>query len=113
MLSMVGNAQQTGWDVLLPHVSSAYNNSVNAATGPDEIHMGRLPRHPLSVFEPGNVGGHQSLDRGHLVYISLATDRQRRAYSLVHEVHRLTVSRLQRRNAPIMAALLAPPPPSP
>ena len=45
MLSMVGNEQQTDWDVVLPHVSSAYNNSVNAATGlaPNEIHIGRYP----------------------------------------------------------------------
>ena len=109
---MVGNEKQTDSDVLLPHVSAAYNNSVNAATGlaPNEIHIGRLPRLPLSVFEPENIGGHQSLDRDHLVYINLATDRQQRAYSLVRELHRLTVSRLQRRNAPIMAALLASPP---
>ena len=112
MLSMVGNEKQTDWDVLLPHVSAAYNNSVNVATGlaPNEIHIGRLPRLPLSVFEPENIGGHQSLYRDHLVYINLATDRQQRAYSLVREFHRLAVSRLQRRNAPIMAALLASPP---
>ena len=98
--------------MLLPHVSAAYNKSVNAATGlaPNEIHFGRLPRLPLSVFEPQNIGGHQSLGRDYLVYMNLATDRQQRAYSLVRELHRLTVSRLQRRNAPIMAALLASPP---
>ena len=112
MLSMIGNEKQTDWDVLLPLVSAAYNNSINAATGlvPNEIHIGRLPRLPLSVFEPENIGGHQSLDRDHLVYINIATDQQQRAYSLVRELHRLTVSRLQRRNAPIMAALLASPP---
>ncbi len=112
MLSMIGNEQQTDWDVLLPHVSSAYNNSVNAATGlaPNEVHIGRLPRLPLSVFEPDNIGGHQSLDRDHLAYINLATDRQQRAYSLVRELYSITTSRLQRRNAPIMAALLASPP---
>ena len=112
MLSMVGNEKQTDWDVLLPHVSAAYNNSVNVTTGlaPNEIHIGCLPRLSLSVFEPEHIGGHQSLDRDHLVYINLATDRQQRAYSLVRELHRLTVSRLQRRNAPIIAALLAFPP---
>ena len=73
-------------------------------------HIGRLPRLPLSIFEPENIGGHQSLDHDHLVYINRATDRQQRACSLVRELHRLTVSRLQRRNAPIMAALLASPP---
>ena len=98
--------------MLLPHVSAAYNNSVNADTGlaPNEIHIGHLPRLPLSVFEPDNIGGHQSLDRDHLVYINLATDRQQRAYSLVREHHRLAVSRLQHRNASIMVALLTSPP---
>ena len=112
MLSMVGNENQTDWDLLLPHVSSAYNNSVNAATGlaPNEVHIGRLPRLPLSVFEPDNVGGHQSLERDHLTYINLATERQQRAYSLVRELYHITTSRLQRRNAPIMAALSASPP---
>ena len=112
MLSMVGIEKQTDWNVLLPHVSAAYNNSVNAATGlaPNDIHIGRRPRLPLSVVEPENIGGHQSLHRDHLAYINLATDRQQCAYSLVRELHRLTVSRLQRRNAPIMAALLAFPP---
>jgi len=112
MLSMVGNEQQNDWDVLLPHVSSAYNNSVNAATGlaPNEIHIGRLPRLPLSVLEPDNIGGHQSLERDHLTYINLATDRQQRAYSPVLELYHITTSRLQRRNAPIMAALSASPP---
>ena len=109
---MVGNEQQTDWDVLLPHVSSAYNNSVNAATGlsPYEAHIGSLPRLLLSVFQPDNIGGHQSLERDHLTYTDLATDRQQRAYSLVRVLHRITTSRLQRRNAPIMAALSACPP---
>ena len=112
MLSMVGNEKQTDWDVLLPHVSAAYINSVNVATrlAPNEIHIGRLPRLPLSVFEPENIGGHQRLGRDHLVHINIATDRQQRAHSPVRELHRLTVSRLQRRNAPIMTALLASPP---
>ena len=46
MLSIVGNEQQTEWDVLLPHVPSAYNNSVNAATGlaHNKILVGRLPK---------------------------------------------------------------------
>ena len=89
MLSMIGNEKQRDWDVLLPHVSAAYNNSVNADTGlaPNKIHIGRLPRFPLSVFEPENIGGHQSLDRDHLVYINLATNGQQRAYSLVRELH--------------------------
>ena len=53
MLAMVVNEQQDDWDLRLPQVEFAYNNSVSAATGlaPNEIHMGRLPRLPLTVFE--------------------------------------------------------------
>ena len=65
---------------------------------------------PLSIFEPDNVGSHHSLERDRLTPVNLATDRQQRAYSLARELHRITTSRLQRRNAPIMAALSAPPP---
>ena len=106
MWSTIGNEQQTDWDV-------TYNNSVNTATGlaPDEIHIGRLPRLPLSVFEPDYIGGHQSLYRAHLTYITLATDRRQRASSIVRELYHITTtSHLQRRSAPIMAALSASPP---
>ena len=45
MLSMVVNERQDDWDLHLPHVEFAFNNSVSAATGlvPNEVHMGRLP----------------------------------------------------------------------
>lgn len=53
MLAMVGNEQQMDWDLNLPHVKFAYNHSVSAATGlpPTEIHMVRLPRMSITVFE--------------------------------------------------------------
>ena len=111
--------------MLLPHVSSAYNNAVNATKGfaPNEIHIDRLPRLSLSVFEPDHIGGHKSLNRDRLVYIkfaadrqrcayfvariNLATDRQRHAYFIVRKLHRVEVSRLQRRNTPIVATLFS------
>ena len=45
-LATVVNELEYNWDVQLPHVEFAYNNSVNAATGlaPNEVHMCRLPR---------------------------------------------------------------------
>ena len=45
MLAMVGDEEQKKWDLQLPHVESACNNSVSDATGlaPNEVHMGRLP----------------------------------------------------------------------
>ena len=53
MLSMVCNENQNDWDVHLPHVEYAYNNSVSAATGlaPNKVHLGRPPRLPLTVFD--------------------------------------------------------------
>ena len=63
MLAMVVNERQDDWDLRLPRVEFAYNNSVSAATGltPDEVHMGGLPRLPLTVFERTGGPGHQSL----------------------------------------------------
>ena len=38
----------------------AYNNSVSAATGlaPNEIHLGRMPRLPMTVIDECVVKGH-------------------------------------------------------
>ena len=48
MLAMVVNERRDDWDLQLPHVEFAYNNSVSAATGlaPNEFHMGRLQVSP-------------------------------------------------------------------
>ena len=61
----------------LPRVEFAYNNSVSAATGlaPNEVHMNRLPRLPLAVFEHMCARGHQSLARDQFEYIDQAADR--------------------------------------
>ena len=76
MLAMAVNERHDDWNLELPHVKHAYNNSVSAATGlaPHEVHMGRLPRLRLTVFERTGVPGHQSLARDHLAYCDLATD---------------------------------------
>ena len=106
------NEQQTDWDEQLPHVESAYNNSVNAATGlaPNEVHIGRLPRLPLSIFNLPNIARRQSLSRDQLAYFDLATGRQQCAYRIVREHHDVTVSRLDHRKAPIMDDLRRSPP---
>ena len=105
MLAMV---EQKHWDPQLPHVESSYNNSVNVATGlaPNEVHMGRLPRLPPTVFDLPNVGRHQSLNRDQLAYIDLATARKKRAYRAIREFQVIYVSRLHRRNAPIVDTLI-------
>ena len=85
----------------------ASNNSVSAATGlaSNEVHMLRLPRLPLTIFDHHYARGHQSLARDHLEYCDLAADRQRRAYALVRQQHALTVSRVELRNSALSDAL--------
>ena len=58
---------QNNWDEQLAHVEFAYNNVVSAATGlaPNEVHMGRLPRLPLTGFECAGVTGHHNLACDH------------------------------------------------
>ena len=53
MLAMVVKERQDDWDAQLPHVEFAYKNSVSAATGlaPNEVHMSRLPRLPLTMLD--------------------------------------------------------------
>ena len=111
MLAMVVNELQNNWDVQLPHVEFAYNNSVSAATGlaPNEVHMGQLPRLPLTIFESTGVFVHRSLARDHLAYCDLATDHQQRAHDIVREHHALTVSCVERRNSALTDALRAVP----
>ena len=100
------------WDIQFPRVESAYNNFVSAATGlaPNEVHMGRLPCLPLTVFDLPNIGGHQSLNGDKLAYIDLAIARQQCAYRAVRELHAICVSRLDRRNAPLVDTLRSLPP---
>ena len=52
MLAMLLNELQNNWDEQLPQVELEYNNSVSVATGltPNEVHMGRLPRLPLTIL---------------------------------------------------------------
>ena len=106
-LVMVVDERQDDWDLHLPHVEFPYNNSVIAATGlaPNEVHMGRLPRLLLTVFDRIGVVGHQSLARDHLAYCDLAIDRQKRANDIVRAHHALTVSRVNRRNSALTDAL--------
>ena len=55
MLAMVVNERQDDWDLRLPHIEFAYDNSVSAATGlaPNAVHVGT--RLPETVFERTGV----------------------------------------------------------
>ena len=57
MLAMVVNELQYNWDEQLPHVEFAYNNLAGATTGLalNGVHMGRVPRLPLTIFERTGV----------------------------------------------------------
>ena len=105
-LSMV-NGLENNLDEQLPHVEFDSNSSVSATTrvAPNEVHIGRLPCLPLTIFERTGVAGHQSLARDHLAYCDLATDRQQRAYDIVSEHHALTLSLVERRNSALSNAL--------
>ena len=107
MLAMVVNERQDDWNLHLPHVEFAYNNSISVATGlaPNEGYIGRLPRLPLTIFDRTGVVGHQSLARDHLNYCALATDRQKRENDVVRAHHALTLSRDNHRNPAVADAL--------
>ena len=107
MPAMVVSERQYNWDVHLPHVEFACNNSVSAATGlaPNEVHMNRFPRLPVTIFKHRYARGHQSLARDHLEYCDLAADHQPRTYALVHKPRALTISRTERRHSALSDAL--------
>ena len=87
MLATVTNERQTDWDLHLPLVQMNYNNSVNVATGlaPNEVHIGRMPRLPLTVFDRKPPGGYQSLDRDIAEYHVSVSNRLHLAYEVVRE----------------------------
>ena len=87
--------------------SSPTTISASAATGlvPNEVHLGKLPRLPLIIFDRSGVTVHQSLARDDLAYCNLASECQQRANDIVREMHALTVFRVERRNSPLSDAL--------
>ena len=107
ILAMVVNERHDDWDLQLSHVEFAYNNSVSAVTGlaPNEVHRGRLPRFPLTVFERAGVARHPNLARAHLASCDLATDRQQRANDIIRKHRAVTVTRVYRRNSALADAL--------
>ena len=72
---------------------------------PYEVHIGRLSRLPMMVFDRTDVVGHQSLAPDPLAYGHLATDQQKRANDILRAHHALAVSRVNRRNSALLDAL--------
>ena len=107
MLSLVISEQQDDWDEWLPYVVQAYNNSVSAVTGlaPNEIHLGRMPRLPMTVIDECVIKGHTSEKQDQLLYLDIVRERQQRAFELVQESHLITMSKIQRSNTKLLTIL--------
>ena len=60
MLAMVVNERQDDWDVHFLRVEFAHNSAVSGTTGlaPNEAHIKRLSRLPITIFEHPYVRGH-------------------------------------------------------
>ena len=105
MLSLVISEQQDDWDEWLPYGVQAYNNSVSAATGlaPNEIHLGRMPRLPMTIIDECVVKGHEK--QYQLLYLDIVRERQQRAFELVQESHLIAMSKIQRSNTKLLMIL--------
>ena len=107
MLSYLIADDQKNWDEVLLHAIAAHNNNVSRGTGlaPNEVHIGRYPRLPMTILEGSGVKGHQSAKRDQLDYLELMRDRQVRAYRLIREEDRLIKAKHQANNEKIYAAM--------
>ena len=107
MLSLVISKQQDDWDGGLPYVVQAYNNSVSAATGlaPTEIHLGRMPRLPMTIIDECVVKRHTGEKQDQMLYLDIVRERQQRAFALVQESHLIAMSKIQRFNTKLLAIL--------
>lgn len=78
LLLMVANEHQNNWDEQWSNVKVAFKNSVSAPTelAPDEVHLGRLPRLPISVIKRYGASGNLNLGRDQLEYCDLQRERQ-------------------------------------
>ena len=87
MLSHLSVDNQTKWDELLLHAIAAYNDSVSRGTGlaPNEVHVRRYPRLPMTILERRGARGHQGLRRDKLDFLQLMRERENRAYELGRE----------------------------
>ena len=92
MLSHLIADNQINWDELLLHAIAAHNNSVSRGTGlvPNEVHIGRYPRLPMTILGGRGARGHQGLRRDQLHFLQLMRERQNRASELVRKEDFLT-----------------------
>ena len=107
LLSLVISERQDDWDEWLPYVVQAYNSSVSVATGlaPNEIHLGRMPRLPMTIIDECVVKGHVDEKQDQLLYLDIVRERQQRAFELVQGNYLIAMSKLQRSNTRLLAIL--------
>lgn len=84
MLSHLIADDQNNWDEMLMQAVAAHNNNVSRGIGlaPNEGHIGRYPRLPMTILEGRSVKGHQSLKQDQLEYLELMRDRQTKAHQV-------------------------------
>lgn len=83
----------------------AKHPNVSRGTGlaPNEVHIGRYIRLPMTILEGRGVKGHQNLKKDQLEYLDLVRDRQIRAYNLVREEDKLLKARHDKANDKLAA----------
>ena len=81
MLSHLIADNQTSWDELVLHTIATHNISVSRGTGlaPNEVHIGRYPRLPMTILEGRRARGHEGLRRDQLDFLQLMREWQNKA----------------------------------
>lgn len=107
MLSFLITDNQKNWDEMLIHAVSAHNNNISRGIGlaPNEVHIGRYPRLPMTILEGRGVKGHQGIKRDQLDHIDLMRDKQIRAYDLVRREDRIIKAKHEASNTRLNAII--------
>ena len=107
IISLVTSEQHDDWDEWLPNMVQVYNDSLSAATGlvPNEIHLGCMPRLPMTIIEECVVKGNMGEKQDQLLYLDIVREMQQHSFELVQESHLIAMSKLQRSNTKLLAIL--------
>ena len=100
MLSHLIADHQKDWDVMLGHVVSAHNNSVSRGTGlaPNQIHLGRYLRLPMTILEGREVPTGLGLKQEQLEFLKWVREQQMKAYELVRKEDNITKEKYKKSN---------------
>ncbi len=91
---------QKDWDVMLGHVVAAHNNNVSRGTGlaPNQIHIGRYARVPMTILEGRDVPTGLGMKQEQLEYVRRMREKQLKAYELVRKEDQLTKDKYKESN---------------